>query len=94
MRARRRPSQTVCAGCAPLQVRREMAAEMGLGACAADIPPLPSFDGNAITPGTSFMARLSAHLRQFFKTKLESDPEWQHLLVGVPACLPCLNAPA
>jgi hypothetical protein len=68
-----------------------MAAEMGTDASTADIPPLPSFDGNAITPGTSFMSRLSAHLRNFFKMKLESDPEWQHLLVGVPACLPARN---
>ena len=68
-----------------------MAAEMGADASTADIPPLPSFDGNAITPGTSFMSRLSAHLRSFFEMKLESDPEWQHLLVGLPARLPARN---
>ncbi|KAL4444979.1 hypothetical protein ABPG77_004029 [Micractinium sp. CCAP 211/92] len=62
------------------QVRREMTAEMGpLGGAA--IPALPDFDGNVITPGTGFMARLGDHLRQFFRQKLESDPGWAHLAV-------------
>ncbi|KAL4859717.1 5'-3' exoribonuclease 2 [Chlorella vulgaris] len=64
------------------QVRREMAAEMGPAGGAVDIPELPrDFDPNTITPGTAFMARISAHLDLFFRQKLECDPTWQHLLV-------------
>lgn len=48
----------------------------------APIPPLPSFDGNVITPGTSFMARMSAHLRLFLEQKLACDPQWAGLLVS------------
>jgi hypothetical protein len=67
------------------QVRREVEAEVG--PCCVAIPPLPSFDGNVITPGTAFMARLSAHLEAFFRQKLGADPDWQHLLVCVGVCV-------
>ena len=61
-----------------LQVRREMLAQ----ACnAIIIPPLTAFDGNVITPGTPFMARLAAHLRQLIEHKVGSDPDWRHLQV-------------
>ncbi|PRW57356.1 sorting nexin 2B [Chlorella sorokiniana] len=64
------------------QVRREMAAELGPdGASAIADLQLPAFDGNVITPGTGFMARLSAHLRLFLEQKLACDPDWQHLAV-------------
>ena len=43
--------------------------------------PLPDpstrFDSNCITPGTPFMARLSAHLRFFVRKKIAEDPAWQ-----------------
>ncbi len=45
------------------------------------IPELPSFDGNVITPGTAFMARLAAMLRGFFATKLQTDPAWADVAV-------------
>ncbi|BDA50364.1 5'-3' exoribonuclease 2 [Coccomyxa sp. Obi] len=55
------------------EVRREMQAVLGPDIV---IPELPSFDGNVITPGTAFMARLAAMLRAFFATKLQTDPAW------------------
>lgn len=55
---------------------------MGPAGGGVDIPELPrDFDPNTITPGTAFMARISAHLDLFFRQKLECDPTWQHLLV-------------
>ncbi|KAL3145189.1 hypothetical protein ABBQ32_000941 [Trebouxia sp. C0010 RCD-2024] len=45
------------------------------------IPPLTAFDGNVITPGTPFMARLATHLRRFFAYKVGSDPDWRHIQV-------------
>lgn len=48
------------------------------------IPPLTSFDGNVITPGTPFMARLAAHLRRFLAYKVGSDSDWRHIQV-IPA---------
>ncbi len=70
-----------------VQVRREMASSMGAagtgGSPGAAIPTLPSFNGNVITPGTSFMDRLSQHLRAFLAGKLASaDEAWRKLLVG------------
>ena len=67
------------------------------GSPAPAIPPLPSFNGNVITPGTAFMDRLSQHLRAFLARKLGGGggPEcaaggsggggntiWSRLLVG------------
>lgn len=46
------------------------------------IPPLTSFDGNVITPGTPFMARLAAHLRRFLAYKVGSDSDWRHIQVS------------
>ncbi len=57
----------------PVQVRREMGAVLGP---EARIPELPSFDGNVITPGTAFMARLAGMLRALFAAKLGADPCW------------------
>lgn len=66
-----------------LQVRREMAG--GMGPNAGAISPLPAFNGNVITPGTAFMARLSDHLRAFLARQLAAagsgDPDWGRLLV-------------
>eukprot|EP00127_Corallochytrium_limacisporum_P006960 Clim_evm14s239 gene=Clim_evmTU14s239 len=39
------------------------------------------FDGNSITPGTEFMVRLSAALRAFVTTKLNSDRQWREVQV-------------
>ncbi len=61
-----------------VQVRREMAAVLGTQTV---IPELPSFDGNVITPGTAFMARLAAMLHEFLATKLQSDPAWADVAV-------------
>ena len=60
-------------------VRREMASEAGPSAPA--IPPLPDWDSNVITPGTAFMARMSAHVRGFVREKLRCDPLWRRLAV-------------
>lgn len=65
----------------PPQVRREMLAQAQNGII---IPPLTSFDGNVITPGTPFMARLAAHLRRFLAYKVGSDSDWRHIQV-IPA---------
>ena len=46
------------------------------------IPPLTSFDGNVITPGTPFMARLAAHLRRFLAYKVGNDSDWRHIQVN------------
>lgn len=51
------------------------------------IPPLTAFDGNVITPGTPFMARLATHLRRFFAYKVGSDPDWRHIQVMSPPLL-------
>ena len=48
------------------------------------IPPLTSFDGNVITPGTPFMACLAAHLRRFLAYKVGNDLDWRHIQV-IPA---------
>lgn len=45
------------------------------------IPPLTAFDGNVITPGTPFMARLATHLQRFIAYKVGSDPDWRHIQV-------------
>ena len=47
-----------------------------------DIPALPDFDSNIITPGTEFMARLATEMRRFFAIKLLNDEAWRHLSVG------------
>ena len=35
------------------------------------------FDSNCITPGTTFMARLTKHLRYYIRSKLETDAMWR-----------------
>ncbi|KDD72803.1 XRN 5'-3' exonuclease, partial [Helicosporidium sp. ATCC 50920] len=35
------------------------------------------FDSNCITPGTSFMARLSAHVKFFIRKRMAEDPVWR-----------------
>ena len=72
-------SVTICP--VVLQVRREMLAQARNGII---IPPLTSFDGNVITPGTPFMARLAAHLRRFLAYKVGNDSDWRHIQV-IPA---------
>ena len=75
-------------------MRRELAGEVGIS--SAVIPPLPNFDSNVITPGTLFMARLAAALREFLQKKLLCDPAWRHVMVsrrlgfrafGFPGCV-------
>lgn len=60
-------------------MRRELAGQVGIR--SEHIPPLPDFDSNVITPGTEFMARLAAALRDFLQQKLLCDPGWHHVQV-------------
>ncbi|DBA90633.1 TPA: 5'-3' exoribonuclease 2 [Trebouxia sp. C0004] len=60
------------------EIRREMLAQ---ARNAIIIPPLNSFDGNVITPGTPFMARLAAQLRRWLEYKVASDPGWLSMQV-------------
>ncbi|KAL0046758.1 hypothetical protein WJX82_009320 [Trebouxia sp. C0006] len=60
------------------EIRREMLAQ---ARNAIIIPPLTSFDGNVITPGTPFMARLAAQLRRWLEYKVASNPDWQGMQV-------------
>ena len=78
------PDPTVCRPA--LQVRREMLAQ---ARNAIIIPPLTAFDGNVITPGTPFMARLAAQLRCLIEHKVGNDPDWRHLqvMLATPAVL-------
>lgn len=46
------------------------------------IPPTKkAWDSNVITPGTSFMVRLSEFLRFYVRKRLTEDESWQHLRV-------------
>lgn len=42
---------------------------------------LDTFDSNCITPGTKFMDRLSRHIDNFIKNKIQTSPEWQKIEV-------------
>lgn len=48
---------------------------------ALSIPRIVPFDGNIITPGTPFMARLATHMRQYLEHKTSTDPAWEQLQV-------------
>ena len=55
----------------------------------ADTPKKSSFDRNAITPGTEFMARLSKHLNFFVMKKVQEDPLWaacENIVLSGPEC--------
>jgi 5'-3' exoribonuclease 1 len=39
------------------------------------------WDSNAITPGTEFMTRLSAHIQYFVRSKLKTDAAWAKIQV-------------
>ncbi|KAF7374113.1 5'-3' exoribonuclease 1 [Mycena sanguinolenta] len=45
------------------------------------LPTEKAFDSNCITPGTPFMARLSAHLRYFVAKKISEDANWRGVTV-------------
>ena len=62
-----------------MKVRREIATQAGCR--ASDIPRLPDFDSNVITPGTAFMWKLAAAVRAYVQHRLLCDPLWQHLQV-------------
>ena len=48
---------------------------------AVNIPQAAAFDGNVITPGTPFMARLAHQLQRFVELKVARDPDWQRMQV-------------
>jgi 5'-3' exoribonuclease 1 len=41
------------------------------------------FDSNCITPGTGFMARLSAQLKYFIAQKVTTDARWRNVQVMI-----------
>lgn len=45
------------------------------------LPEADRFDSNCITPGTSFMARLQAHLKYFVSLKVSTDKMWQKVKI-------------
>ncbi|KAK4688987.1 5'-3' exoribonuclease 1, partial [Tremellales sp. Uapishka_1] len=45
------------------------------------LPDEKAFDSNCITPGTPFMARLSAHLKYFVNKRISEDAEWRNVKV-------------
>lgn len=61
------------------RIREELAAK------GAYLPPEKPkeehFDSNCITPGTPFMARLSACLHYYIHARLNTDPGWQNIKV-------------
>ncbi|KAG0134461.1 XRN 5'-3' exonuclease N-terminus-domain-containing protein [Tuber indicum] len=42
-----------------------------------EMPKEAAFDSNCITPGTEFMAKLTAHLKYFINKKVSEDVDWQ-----------------
>ena len=45
-----------------------------------EVPP-DVFDSNCITPGTEWMARVSANIKYFIKRKIKEDPIWRRFKV-------------
>ncbi|WVQ81858.1 hypothetical protein IAT38_003985 [Cryptococcus sp. DSM 104549] len=45
------------------------------------LPDEKAFDSNCITPGTPFMARLSAHLKYYVRKRISEDADWKGVKV-------------
>jgi 5'-3' exoribonuclease 1 len=43
--------------------------------------PVDAFDSNCITPGTEWMARMSANIKYFIKRKIKEDPIWRRFKI-------------
>ncbi|KAI9330895.1 XRN 5'-3' exonuclease N-terminus-domain-containing protein [Zopfochytrium polystomum] len=46
-----------------------------------ELPKEAAFDSNSITPGTPFMARLSANLQYFVSKKISEDSSWANIKI-------------
>lgn len=51
------------------------------GADDGGSPYSGAFDSNCITPGTEFMARVSAIIKYFIRKKIKEDPYWRRLKI-------------
>ena len=65
----------------------------GQGCVLPPMKPKEShFDSNCITPGTEFMARLAKCLRYYVHDRMNNNPAWQGVMVGVAfLCRRCIH---
>ncbi|KAG2430052.1 hypothetical protein HYH02_013879 [Chlamydomonas schloesseri] len=67
------------------RVEREVRSEMASQAGGRRVMPDMSsgrFDPNIISPGTAFMARVAARVRDMLRAKVQTDPRFARLRVG------------
>ena len=55
----------------------------GVGVQLPKAPKSETFDSNIITPGTTFMDRLATALQYYVHMRMNSDPGWKDVEVGV-----------
>ena len=63
------------------EAEAKLRAEMEAKGMALPPPKPPSWDHNVITPGTPFMADLTAFLRKLVAERVAQHPAWQQLAV-------------